>query len=52
MIITYDINTPYIGDVRAIAVRRAKAEGWRNVVVMSTYPVGPNSWSVTLTVSR
>jgi hypothetical protein len=52
MIITYDINTPYIGDARTIALRRAKAEGWRSATVISTYPTGPGSFSVTLTVVK
>lgn len=52
MLITYDIRTPFIGDARTSAIRRAKAEGWRNIVVVSVYPTVPGEFSVTLTVAR
>lgn len=52
MVVTYDVSTPYIGDAREMAVRRARAEGWRSALVISTYPSGPGTFVVTMTVVK
>ena len=52
MVVTYDIYTPYIGDAREMAIRRAHAEGWQRVSVMNVVHIGVNSYEVTLVITR
>lgn len=52
MVITYTVSTQFIGDARAVAMRRATAEGWGRASVMNVVRLDLNTYEVTLVVSR
>lgn len=52
MVITYDVYTPYIGHAREIAVRRARSEGWTRFSVLNMQNIGPDTYEVTLVISK
>ncbi len=52
MVITYTVSTQFIGDARAVAMRRATAEGWGRATVMNVVRLDLNTYEVTLVVSK
>lgn len=52
MVVTYEVNTQYIGTARDIAIRRAISEGWTKATVMNIQKFGDATYEVTLTVFK
>ena len=52
MIVTYTISTPMMHDATQIAIRRAKAEGWRSASVIAVNLVGQGTYEVRLVVTK
>ena len=52
MTITYTVTTHMLVNARDSALRRAEAEGWRNIQVLQTRQVGPQTYEIDVLVSR
>ena len=52
MIVTYPINTPAMSDAIDMAMRMAKAQGYKSSILLNIQSVGVNSWEVKLQVLK